>query len=161
MQQLVQLSCVDFVCFCLVCVLFFLMIRRPPRSTLFPYTTLFRSLPHDSTGIVQGLHPWAFGDVRAQVSANCAQRARYRRPRKRRTYGCLSIQCAVAGYSRATEIGRAHVWTPVTDASRMPSSAWKKKINRFSCFVNYRILLLLFIYRRSLALIHWDSYLHQ
>src|SRR3712207_8877312 len=23
----------------------FLMIRRPPRSTLFPYTTLFRSLP--------------------------------------------------------------------------------------------------------------------
>src|SRR5215204_2267330 len=25
------------------CVLFFLMIRRPPRSTLFPYTTLFRS----------------------------------------------------------------------------------------------------------------------
>src|SRR6266705_5772908 len=24
-------------------ILFFLMIRRPPRSTLFPYTTLFRS----------------------------------------------------------------------------------------------------------------------
>src|SRR2546421_12651706 len=28
----------------LLCVLFFLMIRRPPRSTLFPYTTLFRSV---------------------------------------------------------------------------------------------------------------------
>src|SRR6202012_6225483 len=28
----------------LVFVFFFLMIRRPPRSTLFPYTTLFRSL---------------------------------------------------------------------------------------------------------------------
>src|SRR6266850_7191651 len=27
-----------------MCWLFFLMIRRPPRSTLFPYTTLFRSL---------------------------------------------------------------------------------------------------------------------
>src|SRR2546422_6478007 len=26
------------------CFFFFLMIRRPPRSTLFPYTTLFRSL---------------------------------------------------------------------------------------------------------------------
>src|SRR3712207_8656075 len=25
------------------CFFFFLMIRRPPRSTLFPYTTLFRS----------------------------------------------------------------------------------------------------------------------
>src|SRR6266566_5960801 len=30
---------------------FFLMIRRPPRSTLFPYTTLFRSLA--STAPVQ------------------------------------------------------------------------------------------------------------
>src|SRR5438067_6950827 len=27
----------------LLCFSFFLMIRRPPRSTLFPYTTLFRS----------------------------------------------------------------------------------------------------------------------
>src|SRR2546430_9312096 len=26
-----------------MCFFFFLMIRRPPRSTLFPYTTLFRS----------------------------------------------------------------------------------------------------------------------
>src|SRR3712207_8284431 len=30
---------------CSICFLFFfLMIRRPPRSTLFPYTTLFRSV---------------------------------------------------------------------------------------------------------------------
>src|SRR2546429_9157490 len=29
----------------LLLLFFFLMIRRPPRSTLFPYTTLFRSLP--------------------------------------------------------------------------------------------------------------------
>src|SRR3712207_6934403 len=31
------------------------MIRRPPRSTLFPYTTLFRSLPHqvsDNTSVL-------------------------------------------------------------------------------------------------------------
>src|SRR2546421_2978595 len=28
--------------------IFFLMIRRPPRSTLFPYTTLFRSTPKNS-----------------------------------------------------------------------------------------------------------------
>src|SRR2546422_4056228 len=26
------------------------MIRRPPRSTLFPYTTLFRSVPHGDGG---------------------------------------------------------------------------------------------------------------
>src|SRR2546425_11452272 len=30
--------------------LFFLMIRRPPRSTLFPYTTLFRSQPLGGAG---------------------------------------------------------------------------------------------------------------
>src|SRR5688572_33065295 len=30
-------------------ILFFLMIRRPPRSTLFPYTTLFRSGSSTST----------------------------------------------------------------------------------------------------------------
>src|SRR5258708_32427200 len=35
---------------------FFLMIRRPPRSTLFPYTTLFRSMtmqlvPRDGEGL--------------------------------------------------------------------------------------------------------------
>src|SRR5438132_8134905 len=31
------------------------MIRRPPRSTLFPYTTLFRSVQHpDHHGVVRG-----------------------------------------------------------------------------------------------------------
>src|SRR5256885_12998046 len=30
---------------------FFLMIRRPPRSTLFPYTTLFRSLLAELTAL--------------------------------------------------------------------------------------------------------------
>src|SRR5438034_9780376 len=40
---------------------FFLMIRRPPRSTLFPYTTLFRSELHqqvlggDGPGVAQEL----------------------------------------------------------------------------------------------------------
>src|ERR1039458_6057271 len=34
------------------------MIRRPPRSTLFPYTTLFRSLDARE-GIVQVLHDYA------------------------------------------------------------------------------------------------------
>src|SRR3712207_8067656 len=30
------------------------MIRRPPRSTLFPYTTLFRSLDIANTGVARG-----------------------------------------------------------------------------------------------------------
>src|SRR5437016_11355638 len=33
---------------------FFLMIRRPPRSTLFPYTTLFRSLSTPGGGDHRG-----------------------------------------------------------------------------------------------------------
>src|SRR3989304_3002720 len=33
------------------CFVFFLMIRRPPRSTLFPYTTLFRSSPAPGTRV--------------------------------------------------------------------------------------------------------------
>src|SRR5436853_7924134 len=33
----------SFDVFVVVSLFFFLMIRRPPRSTLFPYTTLFRS----------------------------------------------------------------------------------------------------------------------
>src|SRR5690554_6587277 len=34
------------------CYIFFLMIRRPPRSTLFPYTTLFRSSSLHSAGYI-------------------------------------------------------------------------------------------------------------
>src|SRR3712207_9119727 len=37
---------------------FFLMIRRPPRSTLFPYTTLFRSA---AFGLPQGKGDLLFG----------------------------------------------------------------------------------------------------
>src|SRR5690242_21668311 len=42
-------------------IFFFLMIRRPPRSTLFPYTTLFRSLSklssiHDEKPLYNSRH---------------------------------------------------------------------------------------------------------
>ena len=39
--------------FAVLCHFFFLMIRRPPRSTLFPYTTLFRSpvVAFNATGL--------------------------------------------------------------------------------------------------------------
>src|SRR3712207_8156544 len=35
-------------------IFFFLMIRRPPRSTLFPYTTLFRSAKVEHVATVAG-----------------------------------------------------------------------------------------------------------
>src|SRR2546429_6089184 len=37
---------------------FFLMIRRPPRSTLFPYTTLFRSILPAGHNSACGCAPW-------------------------------------------------------------------------------------------------------
>src|SRR2546430_1578061 len=82
---------------------FFLMIRRPPRSTLFPYTTLFRSLRlvgrnDEAIALMEGVvatHPdndqaWVlFGNLLREVG----QQTR-----------------AIAMYQRAlVEIGRAHV----------------------------------------------------
>src|SRR5437899_9513311 len=42
------------------CLFFFLMIRRPPRSTLFPYTTLFRSDHVGNSRSGRGLQPLHF-----------------------------------------------------------------------------------------------------
>src|SRR6266498_4360894 len=53
-------------CACLCFFFFFLMIRRPPRSTLFPYTTLFRSpLP----AVRPGPHHQPHGRLRAPDGA--------------------------------------------------------------------------------------------
>src|SRR2546429_7190229 len=41
-------------------IFFFLMIRRPPRSTLFPYTTLFRS--GTGPGVRRGRGRWGRGE---------------------------------------------------------------------------------------------------
>src|SRR3712207_8257422 len=75
------------------------MIRRPPRSTLFPYTTLFRSVCHPaSTGWSR-----ASGEAASAWPAPCAERLRplvpfdraeaaalvrmHSRPRRARTVG--------------------------------------------------------------------------
>src|SRR2546430_4857734 len=47
---------------------FFLMIRRPPRSTLFPYTTLFRSLTTPIMDVIYGMPPFEPDDVIVQRS---------------------------------------------------------------------------------------------
>src|SRR2546427_2603071 len=71
---------------CVLCsplslLLFFLMIRRPPRSTLFPYTTLFRSIPRAArvSGLIVRVL-WS-GDGRLDSVAR-ARRHRRRRDRK-------------------------------------------------------------------------------
>src|SRR2546430_7440575 len=47
---------------------FFLMIRRPPRSTLFPYTTLFRSNTCQQECIEPGPHDQEY-DIRHSIGA--------------------------------------------------------------------------------------------
>src|SRR3712207_9065578 len=45
------------------------MIRRPPRSTLFPYTTLFRSRQHRARTVrVPGVRMISLDDVRAAAA---------------------------------------------------------------------------------------------
>src|SRR2546429_4407930 len=46
-----MLVCIHVFAYDIVLFFFFLMIRRPPRSTLFPYTTLFRSI-YKPTGLL-------------------------------------------------------------------------------------------------------------
>ena len=73
---LLVMNCVFF------CVFFFLMIRRPPRSTLFPYTTLFRSPLHRLTKTVVPRHPLRRANptpCRARTDRWCIDRSKPRR----------------------------------------------------------------------------------
>jgi len=63
------------------------MIRRPPRSTLFPYTTLFRSSPQTS---VFAAEPDLFDDTRRSLAAG----HRIANPKGRRTI-CDAIMTPV------------------------------------------------------------------
>src|SRR3712207_9435472 len=47
-------------CLFVTILFFFLMIRRPPRSTLFPYTTLFRSVGADRVADYLGTRKLVF-----------------------------------------------------------------------------------------------------
>src|SRR2546421_6930107 len=60
---------------------FFLMIRRPPRSTLFPYTTLFRSPRGRTTCRRPPSHPTARG-ARRTSRARCVGTGTASRDRK-------------------------------------------------------------------------------
>src|SRR5439155_25190700 len=77
--------------------LFFLLARRPPRSTLFPYTTLFRSPDDGRSGRRSTLCPAAGGEAPVHWSRRARPHAdpdrgherdgRIRLPARRRTHG--------------------------------------------------------------------------
>src|SRR5258705_7429522 len=55
------------------------MIRRPPRSTLFPYTTLFRSIAAPADATDASIRPSAHSQARARQAAHRFGKARLRR----------------------------------------------------------------------------------
>src|SRR2546422_1443719 len=71
------------------------MIRRPPRSTLFPYTTLFRSLFEDPLGICVLEHTWWMRNVRhtglsSILTASCAAARDRKSTRLNSSHGYIS-----------------------------------------------------------------------
>src|SRR3712207_9169891 len=91
-------------------VFFFLMIRRPPRSTLFPYTTLFRSLQH----VVDSKYPtWLECLLGAGVEGVLG----------RNVHRHMDRHCCVeaGGATRRSEEHTSELQS--TPISRMPSSA--------------------------------------
>src|SRR2546430_13508489 len=53
---------------------FFLMIRRPPRSTLFPYTTLFRSIGAPSANVAASSPVFVMNSLTSPESVPAAKR---------------------------------------------------------------------------------------
>src|SRR5689334_23764762 len=66
--------------------IFFLMIRRPPRSTLFPYTTLFRSVrPDIKSGRIEFLVRHRFAPDQLSRAARRSSASRSRAPSDRKS----------------------------------------------------------------------------
>src|SRR3712207_6864748 len=75
--------------------LFFLMIRRPPRSTLFPYTTLFRSLCATLT------EKWFVADCLDGLARLAAKTGHY--VRAARLWAAAEQLCTSIGATRSEE----------------------------------------------------------
>ena len=85
------------------------MIRRPPRSTLFPYTTLFRS------GQVVIMKKLCSSILMIWLSASAAHAACYADYKAKQDnplrlhYGVVEVRGECNASSAAEQIGRAHV----------------------------------------------------
>src|SRR2546422_7235533 len=101
------------------------MIRRPPRSTLFPYTTLFRSLrtPWHAAGAgraeahtLEGRRDQLGNGIHGAHAGNqCVVQSQY------------SISNSTFSGGGFPPIGRTHICTPLTATHPMSSSSFKKK----------------------------------
>ena len=113
----VYVHCVvfDITSVAVFCCFFFLMIRRPPRSTLFPYTTLFRSRWNMGLQTVAN-QSLTIDLLEYGVANSCKLVSKYGTTW---TWGFKQLQI---GDRKSTRLNSSH-----PSRSRMPSSAWKKK----------------------------------
>src|SRR5258708_30438744 len=81
--------------------MFFLMIRRPPRSTLFPYTTLFRSRTQEFSPRGRDVVRGSYQGDRAPVHS------RKRFPVPKRRYG-LHLKEPERGDRKSTRLNSSH-----------------------------------------------------
>src|SRR5258708_8751912 len=85
---------------------FFLMIRRPPRSTLFPYTTLFRSARAPAGVAELHLDRAAQGHV-AAVRADLARRVDRKSTRLNSSHQIISYAVFCLKKKKLTDGGRS------------------------------------------------------
>src|SRR5260370_21805218 len=102
------------------------MIRRPPRSTLFPYTTLFRSAADkgkDTRDYLAAAFPELNAWERAGADASSAGMvdAGFENQKELTSRGSISTSTLPSIKLRKCKIGRA-VQQECRDRSRMPSS---------------------------------------
>src|SRR3712207_7898260 len=91
------------------------MIRRPPRSTLFPYTTLFRSPTQAGKDGSQGVAVDRGGGVAVddgEQGGDLGEDVPSEQP--------LEVEAGEG-------VGRGHRWNPGTPKTRIPSFSFKKK----------------------------------
>src|SRR5256886_16843311 len=85
---------------------FFLMIRRPPRSTLFPYTTLFRSLYEAAISTAERSGEKA---ILAEALRRLAVVLHHRNESARARDLCNRSYKVACALGNDVQIGRAHV----------------------------------------------------
>src|SRR2546430_12534589 len=84
------------------------MIRRPPRSTLFPYTTLFRSLGYRRADVPHPLDGFGFVVPRREGKALLAATFSSVKYPGRAPAGHALIRCFMGGDRKSTRLNSSH-----------------------------------------------------